>query len=155
MNIIITAKRNSGKTTYLKKFITNKNCIGFISDSTKFKEKFYFNDLFFNERYLSMETQFHEDWKKIGKYFINPHIFEKIEVELFKAIEAKKDFDYIVLDEIGRLELEGRGFDTLLKKLVKKEYPLILSIRSDFVTQVIENYDLKNVKIIRVKKESH
>lgn len=146
--IIVTAPRNSGKTTYLKKFCLSHNCIGYIAESDEQKNLFYYEEFRSKKTFPSLTTEVHEDWSRIGKYYFKSEVF--IELESFLDHLINESYDYIVLDEIGKLELEGKGFDVILNKCIRQESNLVLVVRDIFVDDVIEKYKLQNAKVINV-----
>lgn len=55
----------------------------------------------------------------------------------------RKDVDLIIFDEIGPLELKGRGhFHSLSKTLEQSDSCLLLVVREDLVNAVVEKFDI-------------
>jgi len=60
------------------------------------------------------------------------------------------DLQYIILDEIGLLELSGRGWDDWLKNSISKinDKTLILVVRRSLLDEMIERYHLQEVSVV-------
>ncbi len=82
----------------------------------------------------------------IGPFVINGPTMDWIETGILQMIEAKTEPIY--LDEIGQLELNGMGFDAILKKMIESKLNLVLVVRTDFLDQVIKTYHLEKAKVI-------
>src|SRR4029079_200924 len=57
---------------------------------------------------------------------------------------------YVLLDEIGSLELEGRGWDQWLKTSIPKvgDKTLVLVVRRKWLDEVIQRYGLGEVSVV-------
>jgi nucleoside-triphosphatase THEP1 len=80
------------------------------------------------------------DSLNIGKYKFSISSFNEITNYTLKSLDSKPDF--VVLDEIGPLELKGLGFDELLKSLLSSDSNLILVIRNTLLEEIIQHYHL-------------
>ena len=168
---IITGSVGEGKTTSLIKIaaelksnglqvagiispriVLKKETVGYNIRSLNSDEEIPFLRKYGSD--LSGNSEFeksHEDGK-IGRYEIQTEGLsfgqQIIEECLISAPEI------IIIDEVGRLELEGRGWDTCLKRLVQKPHMVILSVRNKFVDDVINHYGLKQYQIFKLPFES-
>lgn len=157
MITIVTGKMNEGKTTALKKlYHDQKKGDGFISEkrmadqrvhsftsvrlSSQEQKVLMLHEYFYSESFVSAG--------KIGPYFINLFTMDWIEKSILKMIE--NHIEPIYLDEIGVLELRGYGYDRIFRKMVDSGLDLFISVREDLVSQVIDTYELKDVKILKV-----
>jgi nucleoside-triphosphatase THEP1 len=62
--------------------------------------------------------------------------------------------DYITVDEMGPIELGGRGFDQLVRTLIEHyEGTLILVCRSSLVEQLISYYTFDKEEIIFLESQ--
>lgn len=147
---IITGERNSGKTSFIKKMLeSGLNAKGFMTVSLdEGKDVLYLQDIASGKKRLLMETSC---WRKngIGRYRFYPATFEWAEKKLSSVSSGT-----IVLDEIGRLELKERGFDSLMKKLLCKDVELYISVRKDYIENVVEHYGLSSYQLIDVKRNT-
>jgi nucleoside-triphosphatase THEP1 len=85
----------------------------------------------------------------IGKYEINVETLKQGKRILSpENIQGK---DVIVVDEIGRLELNGLGWKSSLEKLLSApNLCLVLTVREDIVNGVVEKFDIRNALIFPV-----
>lgn len=159
MITIVTGKINEGKTTVLKRmYHEDKKGDGFIAIkkmdgtnvhsflatrlSTKEQKTLMLHKNYYSESFISAG--------KIGPYLINLFTLSWVEKSIEKMI--KKRVEPIYLDEIGMLELDGYGFDRILKKLIESKLDVIITTRSDLLEKIKEHYNLKDVKVIEVSR---
>ena len=157
---IITGERHTGKTTFLIHRIqqlkdSGHSISGIISRGTFVDGKrysFYIQDVSTQEEQLLMCSEPKSGTEKIGKFFFAPHTFEWGTSVLQKAI--KNPTKVIVLDEIGKLELEdNKGWAPVLKDLLQTKTQLFLVVREEWVSKFIEKYQLGSYQIIQVDSQ--
>ena len=92
---------------------------------------------------------------EIGKYKFSAISFEKAITQTIKSIELHPNF--IVVDEIGKLELNGLGFHRLIIELLQIETNLILVVRNSLVEEVKAHYKLNEsvLELYQITKENH
>ncbi|TVQ49451.1 MAG: hypothetical protein EA362_04550 [Saprospirales bacterium] len=117
------------------------------------------------------------------RLFYNPYMDVKINAEVSKSVKerdgvfeigkfkfSKKSFkvagswlkmkpplntDFLIIDEIGPLELRGEGLEPELTDFLEKikngeiNQTIILVVRKSLVVDVIDHYQLTNIKLIR------
>ena len=113
MIFILTGEVNSGKTTLLKKLVgelekRNLRVEGFLSEAIwRNDEKIGYNFLDLRSRasvpFIRRSGQ--KDWERIGPYFFIPESLVRVKGLILSSQEA----DVVVIDEVGPLELSGRG----------------------------------------------
>ena len=87
----------------------------------------------------------------IGRYRIKKETLIKGH-ELLSP-EQISDKKVVIIDEVGRLELEGNGWRNSLEYLIKVPgIILVLSVRKDFLEPVKEEFGLANAEIFDVSK---
>jgi nucleoside-triphosphatase THEP1 len=90
-----------------------------------------------------------------GREMIGPYVFNQAAI---KVIDLTIDHlidqgtSPIYFDEIGMLELSGKGLDRSLRKVINAGLDMVLSIRTDLVEQVIHHYGLSKIHMIDVSK---
>ena len=152
--IIIHGNKNQGKTTQVKRVIKhllnkNKTIMGFYS------EKIIINDIVIaydlitvpqNEKYPFLNS-IKKNKQQIGSFFIDKHAITKGFSQIEKAII--NNTDYVIIDEVGKLELDNKGWNIAIEKLLYEfKGEIILSIRTEFIEEIIEKWKLKNIKLI-------
>ena len=122
MNFVLSGPVHSGKTTLLKKIAEElKNqgvrVDGFLSEAVftgKDRTGYDLLDLQEERPIPLLRITGEEEWQRIGSYFFVPSGIEKAEKIILRSGEA----DICVVDEVGPLELEGRGFWPALERVL-------------------------------------
>jgi nucleoside-triphosphatase THEP1 len=146
--IIISANINSGKTTYAKNLIREDRSkyLGFLSFSNKEKNSFYLNDITNDEKIPLMDECYDQSLERMGRFYIRQGAFKAAHDSLLNQLEADSN-KIAVIDEVGRLELCGKGFNELLRDLLMKHISMLLCIRKCFVADVIKSYGLDRFEL--------
>lgn len=156
---IITGEIDQGKTTFVRelirifkeknirvggiysaKIIENKTIIGYDVVDIKTGD---------NTPFLRVTNQ--ENLDKIGKYSIFPE-------GLQKGIDSLKvsnciDNQITVIDEVGFLELENRGWSDSIHNLIKSsDTNLILVIRENFTEKLIQKLNIKPTSVYHISE---
>lgn len=158
MIIILAGSVHSGKTTLLKKVVCELKrqkykVDGFLSEAVWTREETVGYDLFDLKKERSIpliRRTGEEEWQKIGSYFFIPQSLAEAE----KIILRGKEADILVVDEVGPLELSGRGFWPALKQVVFQ--PLtsyILVIRKNIIKDFLAMLGKSKVKIFDIKNK--
>jgi nucleoside-triphosphatase THEP1 len=158
MIFILTGPVHSGKTTLLKKVVRELKeqkyrIDGFLSEAVREKEETVGYDLFDlkKERTIPLIRRTgKKEWQKIGSYFFIPQGLEEAE----KIILQGKEADILVVDEVGPLELSGRGYWPALKQVVF--HPLnnfLLVMRINIVKDFLAMLGKSEVKIFDIKNK--
>ena len=160
MIFILTGPVHSGKTTLLKKVVRELKekkyrIDGFLSETVWKKEEIVGYDLFDLKKERSIpfiRKTGEKEWQKIGSYFFIPQSLDEAE----KIIVRGKEADILVVDEVGPLELSGKGFWPALKQVIfhpLNSYLLVvrINILKDFLAMLgkskVKIFDIKNKDI--------
>lgn len=144
--ILFSGPIHSGKTTRLQKFIADKNCDGLIApvkDGMRYIRRIKTGEI------KPFETE-SEDSIVIGKYKFSKETFEWAKEQIKESLQSK--VDYLVIDEIGKLEMVDQGYEPMVSLVIdkfKKEnsFDLVLVVRESLVEDVITKYGLSEYKI--------
>jgi len=158
--IIIHGDKNQGKTTQLKRIIdllksNNKTVAGFYSEKISKDDIVLGYDLLtisenVKTPFLNINTS--KNKETIGRFSINNSALEIGNYEIEKAI--LKNVDYIVLDEVGKLELDNKGWhDAIIKLHSNFSNEIIFCVRTEFVESIIEKFNFKNVILITTSEK--
>ena len=88
----------------------------------------------------------------VGRFHFYTSVFEKANSILINAIAREPR--WLVIDEAGKLELEGRGFHKSIIRAVeiysnnKKPGNLLITVRDSLCEAVISFFNIKNCRVI-------
>jgi len=149
---IISGPVHSGKTTRLLSWLKNKNNLyGILSPVIEGKR--YLLDINSNEKRM-LEVAGNEDKKDIiavGKYKFYKSVFEWGCEIIANSIEENPE--WIVIDEVGPLELQGEGLAKAVNKVFSHQNilvrtNLVLLVRDYLQTDLLNHYNLTEKDII-------
>ena len=147
-SFLLTGPVHSGKTSSLSESIKDTASIrGFIcpdKDGLRYLKNIHDGSIH------RFQIPIHEsdDDILIGKYIFCKSGFETAQSILQSAIN--QNFEYLVIDEIGKLELQGKGLEPALSLTLNniKNTKIILVVRDYLIDDVINHYQLTTAKII-------
>ena len=155
---IITGKTGSGKTCLIQNLI-QKFLLENIRLSGIYSARILENDkttgydvvnISSGETKKFLRVHGNENQQRIGKFYIDPDGVDKGN-EILMNSQSK----LIIIDEIGKLELEGRGWAHSLEKLLKKSGShLILSVREEVIDKVTEKFMISPKIIFNVGEQN-
>lgn len=93
-------------------------------------------------------------WDEI--YCCGPYHFSKAAFEFAESIFVDifaRGIEPMFIDEIGPLELTGRGFASILERALKTRRDLYISVRNQCVDEVIKEFNIRDYKLIKVGQE--
>jgi len=151
MIFVLTGAVHSGKTTSLEKIIhnlgkENSRIDGYLSKALLENQEIIGYDLFDLREERSapfIRRQGEEDWERVGSYSFNPQGLSRAKSIILRGTKA----DILVVDEVGPLELAGKGIWPALEKVLFLPKPhFILAVRKrilgDFIA-LIESQDVQ------------
>jgi nucleoside-triphosphatase THEP1 len=144
-NVIIFSRPiRTGKTTELLEWIKKRHDVyGILTPEVNGKRKFYNIE---SAETFNMEASESEEKIVIGKFQFSKLAFTQAEQIISGNIN--KD-GWLIIDEVGPLELDGNGFSAVLKEaLLNRKYKLLLVVRESLVEQVVSVFEIKGVSVI-------
>ncbi|MEX1189107.1 MAG: nucleoside-triphosphatase [Bacteroidia bacterium] len=151
MSIIIFSREiHSGKTTEIEQFIQSRdNAVGILMpDIDGFRN--ILNILSQEKRIIQLEKS-NENSIQIGKYIFDIAAFDWANTCIIQ--EAKSTPKWLIIDEVGKLELNGNGLHDSVVKAIEiydiadKSKQLLLVIRDTLFNEVIKHYNLKHFEV--------
>lgn len=147
-NFFVTGMPKAGKTTILHDVIkglkkSGLRVGGFISPSEKHhgtRTAFHVMDIETGKEAVLADV--HGDGPKISKYHVNIKSFERVALPSLKKC---RNYDVIIVDEIGRMEMKSNKFSRALDDVLDAEVPLIASLSSDYVDRFTPLGEVLNV----------
>lgn len=154
--LIVTGGVDSGKTTLLQRLLCHleERCLkvsGVVAEGVwKNGEKCGYDAIFLSsgKRYLLCRKGFSSSLN-IGCFGFQEEVFSAGE----KMITTEKGTVLTVLDEIGRLELSGKGWAAPLSALLAAKNRLLIVVRRDFIEKVVEQFALTNYAVVDAEIE--
>jgi nucleoside-triphosphatase THEP1 len=140
---ILKGPVHSGKTTLLKNTIPllsekNLRIDGYLSEAIWTGKKFFGYDLVdlrHHRRHPFIRKQGQENWETIGPFFFLPETLDLAK----RIIHRSKKADICVVDEVGPLEISGKGVWPALKDTLRFSPPfLLLVVRNALVDRVLK-----------------
>lgn len=140
---IVTGKIHSGKTTNLFQFVNNNESVdGILAPIVNKKRKLYHIS---TRAMKNLEVdEPGENTINVGKYHFINSTFEWANKKLI--ISRNKNPKWLIVDEIGKLELDSKGLHNSCLEIIKNkdEYDtnIILVIRDYLLEQVLNSYNI-------------
>jgi nucleoside-triphosphatase THEP1 len=135
--LILTAEKQTGKTTLLQQFCKDNNDVaGILTPIVNGKRVFY---NIAGKEYFEMEASKDESKLVIGKYIFSAAGFKKAN-DMLTQESKRNDINYLIIDEIGPLETKyQQGFYTTLISVLRSSfnYNLLLVVRPSLIEEVL------------------
>lgn len=145
---ILTGEIHSGKTTAITSWIGRRNDVFGILSPDISGVRFFANA--HTKEQFKMEAEFNEsDVLQIGKYTFSKAAFEKASSIIRKGL--KQSLGWLILDEIGPLELKRQGFYNVVTEVVTSENTTLkklLVVRKSLVEEVISFFKIEDYTIV-------
>lgn len=158
---LLTGEVQSGKSQFLQKFVElckmkHLTIGGFIAEGT-FKDNkrfsFQFRDLKTNNSIPLACAEKQAGWFKYRRFYFNPEAFSTGVKILSEAI--KEAADIIVLDELGPMELEGKGWRQALTSLEKNFIiPQVWVVRKRILREVKNNWQIPARNVYSIEERT-
>lgn len=154
MIYILTGNIRSGKTTTLLNWSKNRKDVDGLLCPDNSNGKRYFQKLKTQEKFqLEMEDSDKDNLISVGKFRFLKSAFENANQYLIAC--SKENPNYLVFDELGKLELKNQGLHEAAKVLVKNHEStsishLILVVRTSLVEQILKHYNIQNYELISI-----
>ena len=145
---ILTGPVKSGKSSRLFDWVSNQpEAAGILSLLIDGKKHLY---SIAEKEKKCLETS-KENAVKVGRYMFDQNVFYWAQKQLIEELSIAKG--YLIIDEIGYLELKREGLEPTLSDIIKEaeerdDIKLLLVMRESLVNQIIKHYKLDNIKII-------
>jgi nucleoside-triphosphatase THEP1 len=155
---IITGKIGSGKTSLIQKLINklyqNKVKVSGIISTRIIEDEITTGydvvNISTGESKKFLRINGTEQQARIGKFYIYPEGLNTGNETLLA-----NQTQLVIIDEIGKLELEGKGWSESLQKLINNSKShLFLSVREEVLNEVIEKFKIKPDVIFNVSEQN-
>ncbi len=153
--IIISGKQGQGKTSFLKKVIKELqkdklDIDGVFAtgiDKKRIRQGFQLSRIKTGKTYALSTINPTPEFTRYGRFYFNPLVFRKVNTILKNATAA-----CIVIDEIGPLELQNRGWSPSIEKLLSLNKPMIWIVRKSSLERVINYWEISQAQVFDIGK---
>lgn len=150
--IIITGGKDSGKTTMLRQLLKGRSAKGIVTEAvldphSGLKIGYQAVDAETKERRLLIYSGCRRsaDDIAVGRFQLCVEVLRWAEERLLEGIDSGS----LVLDELGPLELEKKGYYDVLKSILKHHHgELILVIRAGVLESMLELFGIEDCTIL-------
>jgi nucleoside-triphosphatase len=142
---ILTGPVQTGKTTRLTEWAKDKTNIDGILQPAINDER-YLVDIRSNVSKRLTAGKEQSDTVSVGQYIFDKKVFMWANAELINYLENRPG--WIIVDEVGKLELAGEGLDSAVFELLQKSssFPFtkfLFVVRDSLLNSFLEYYNLK------------
>lgn len=155
---LVIGDREEGKTAFLRKMVDDliaegKKVSGFLAIGIHDKEGvrcgFRIRNIETGEEAEFCVTDGNPHWEKIGRFRINPHGLAK--GYEWMAPERIRQSDILVIDELGPLEMVGKGWSDLIGRILQEDpKTMIWTVRRNLAAKIAVKWNVGEVKFIDV-----
>ena len=152
MIYILRGDIRTGKTTALLEWCKNRNDVDGVLCPDNAEGKRYFREVK-SKNEFELETEFEtEDIIEIGNFKFIKSAFEKANAYL-QSVASKNESQYIIVDELGKLELKNEGLHLSAERLIpnyenNENKHLILVVRDYLLEAVLTHYSIEEYRIL-------
>jgi nucleoside-triphosphatase THEP1 len=147
---ILTGPLQSGKTTSLISWSEKKaNVFGVLTPVIEGRRVFM--DAHTREQFRMEATAEEKEILPVGRFRFSIKYFQKAIAIIRSGMDKA---GWLVIDEIGPLELKGEGFNEVLKEVLqKREQRVLLVARDGLVPAIREGFSLHDFIVVRGETE--
>lgn len=158
---IITGSIGEGKTTQVQKIVNELQSRGIPLSgvySPRIMEQgettgYDVVDIESGKREPFMRLADNDSLNRIGRYNILPDGYSAGLAALAKS--RTNNNRLVVIDEVGKLDINNKGWAENIAELVGGSQFLVLAVRDTFTDQVIEKWNLKDYSVFKVSDNPH
>lgn len=157
---IITGEQGEGKTTKLKKVAAklkaqNVPFTGFLAEGeweNGVRKTFTISDINTGEKKLLCTNEAGETLIPAGRFFFSPEA-----LDFGKQVMRHPEKGLLVIvDEIGRFELDGKIWANAFQSLIKDlDNPVLFTVRKRFLDEVITHFGIEDPLIFNCNEEDY
>lgn len=149
---ILTGPIRSGKTSALLRWSAEQKSIGGILTPEINGDRVF--QILPGNLILPMLANSEEETMEVGRFRFSKNSFQQAIQAIYRSLEEKKE--WIVIDEIGPLELRGEGFADLLHYMLRnkeRDYQILMVVREGLTEKVIDFFGMVASDVEIVGKE--
>lgn len=154
MIYIVSGDIRSGKTTALQHWIKGwQNIKGILCPDNEDNIRNLY--LLGSDALIPFQVkETEEDVVEVGRFKFLSSSFQMANDALIADFE-NGDFEYLIIDELGKLELKNQGLHRSAKHIFGSDVEgknIVLVVRSFMVEQIIAHYNIRNYKVVSIEE---
>jgi nucleoside-triphosphatase THEP1 len=152
MIYILSGEIRTGKTSALREWVRKRNDVdGLLCPDDANGKRFFLELKSKTEFPLEVQTNDQNDTISVGPFFFSKASFDRANSFMKTLIHSKTRF--IILDELGKLELKNKGLHEAAETLIPyfmnhNEKHLIIVIRDTLLEATIKHYKISNYQFL-------
>lgn len=152
MIYILAGDIRTGKTSALLEWVPTWDKVKGILCPDDENEQRYLMDIESQAKYQFQVSAATENTISVGRFHFLKDTMKMANYHLIKAFDAG-DFDFLVLDELGKLELKNEGIHLAAKYIIENyesndQHHLLLVVRTFLVKDILSHYGIKSFQIV-------
>jgi len=152
MIYILSDAIRTGKTTALFNWCAHKENVDGLLCPDDDKGMRYFFKIKSKEKFQLEVESASEYTIRIGPFVFLKSAFSKA-VDFLITFVSEEEKQYVIIDELGKLELKNKGLHAAAKRLIPKfmmhkKRHLILVVRTSLLNDIIKHYDINEYTLI-------
>lgn len=146
--VIFTGPINTGKTTLLMEWCKRWKASGILTPRSSNGRLFYYIG---TGESFPMEASGNEEVLEVGQFRFSKNAFDQA-IDIIRKAWNEDQTDWLIIDEIGPMELRGEGFSQVLSEMLqsKKSKRIILVVREKLVKDVIDHFHLERIHVFKI-----
>lgn len=158
MIYILTGAIETGKSKALLKWLKGRKDVSGILSPRNTHNKRYFLNVNTLETFKMQANAIDEAIISVGRYHFFNSAFVKANTIIKQSVK-NNNFGFIIIDEIGKLELRSEGLHesatlAIQKGMQHKRLHVILVVRTSLLNDVLQKYAIENPQIINPEQLS-
>ena len=156
---LITGPVQGGKSTYLSQLISILKkmpwkvegilCPGSVNAGKR--SGFTLKNIRNGKEVVMATLQEHSGWLAFGRFWFDPEAFKLGSAWIREATSYKPDV--VIIDEVGPMELVGKGWSESLQYLLGASVPVqIWSVREKVLAEVIKRWNIAPGNVLRMEE---
>lgn len=140
---ILSGKTGIGKTTFLSKWIKDKSADGILAPIIMGKR--HLQHISSNQIKLLEVEKHNKNTVSVGRYIFDENVFKWAREKLLESFNANPD--WLIIDEIGPLELNGKGLEPVASQIIKSngnqnKIKMIFVVRENLIDSFLKHFKL-------------
>lgn len=142
----------SGKTSALQEWVTTWDSVKGVLCPEGKDDLRYLHNIETQENHQFQVEEANERTTTVGRFHFLQDAFKLANYILIKTFE-EQEFDFLVLDELGKLELKNEGLHMAAKYILDNyqsndDQNILLVVRTSLVKPIIEHYGIRSFQIV-------